>query len=294
VNLNASLLIYRYIPGAWLHVTGEDAFTFIQGQLTNDLRALPAGAESVYGLWLNHKGRVQADGFVLAGRERDFWIASYASSADALRERLEAFVIADDVAVTDETPAWTAATMMGGRAEAETVLRDAGGFAFTGRRGIEGAREWIFPRAAGAHVATAWADARAIGPGDMERRRIEAGVPAVPQDIGPAELPNEGGLERDAISFTKGCYLGQEVMARLKSMGQVRRRLMGVRGRGPAPTLPAPLVQAGRPVGELRSAVDTADGFVGLALLTLLHLDVNAPLALASDETVGLAVVSPS
>ena len=292
MNSIPSPLIYRYIPGAWLHVTGDDAFTFIQGQLTNDLRPLSAGAESVYGLWLNHKGRVQADGFVMRGHGRDFWIASYASPAALVRERLEAFVIADDVIITDETPAWLAATVIGGAAERESVLRDAGGFAFAGRRGIEGAREWIFPRGAEARVATAWAEARAIEPGEMERRRIEAGIPAVPQDIGPAELPNEGGLEREAVSFTKGCYLGQEVMARLKAMGQVRRRLMRVSGRGRAPAVPASLVQVGRAVGELRSAVDAGDGFVGLALLTLLHLDLNAPVALTADETVPLTVLS--
>lgn len=283
-------MIYRYIPAAWMHVTGADAFNFLQGQFTNDLRALSAGAESVYGLWLNHKGRVQADGFVGGGREHDFWIASYASPAGALRERLESFVIADDVVITDETPAWTAATVIGGGPAAEATLRAAGGLAFPGRRGIAGAREWIFPCAAESTVAALWAGAREARPEEMEARRIEAGLPAVPWDIGPGELPNEGGLEHDAISFTKGCYLGQEVMARLKSMGQVRRRLRRVRGAGPAPAVPAALAQGGRPVGELRSAVATETGFAGLALLTLLSLDPTASLALASESATSLTI----
>jgi hypothetical protein len=104
----------------------------------------------------------------------------------------------------------------------------------------------------------------------LERLRIEAGVPAVPRDIGPEDLPNEGELEVDAISYTKGCYLGQEVMARLKSMGQVRRKLVRVTGTGSISLgLPAALFADGKKVGELRSAVPTGEGFFGLAMISL-------------------------
>ncbi len=77
---------------------------------------------------------------------------------------------------------------------------------------------------------------------DMELMRIQADIAAVPRDIGPDDLPNEGGLEKIAISYTKGCYLGQEVMARLKSMGQVRRQLLRVTGTGAPPAVPAAFV----------------------------------------------------
>ncbi len=91
-------------------------------------------------------------------------------------------------------------------------------------------------------------------------------------DIGPTDLPNEGGLETEAISYTKGCYLGQEVMARLKNMGQVRRRLLRVHGTGEPPTRLAPVFQAARKVGEVRSAVRDGAGWVGLALVSLVQL----------------------
>ena len=94
----------------------------------------------------------------------------------------------------------------------------------------------------------------------MERDRIAAGIPAVPQDVGPGDLPNEGGLEDAAISTTKGCYLGQEIMARLKTRGRLRRRLTRVRGTGSVPALPAVLWQAGRKAGELRSAAPEKNG----------------------------------
>lgn len=113
-----------------------------------------------------------------------------------------------------------------------------------------------------------------------ERERILAGVASVPVDIGPEDLPNEGGLDLTAISYTKGCYLGQEVMARLKNLGQVRRKLHRVRGRGAVPAPRAPLHQGGRRVGELRSVAPEAGGFVGFALLSLVNLDPRAPLSL--------------
>jgi folate-binding protein YgfZ len=104
-------------------------------------------------------------------------------------------------------------------------------------------------------------------------------------DVGPSDLPNEAGLETDAISFKKGCYLGQEVMARLQSMGRVRRRLRRVRSRGPA--IPAPgaaLFCGGRPAGEMRSAVvDGAGGAIGLAMLSLLALTPDGALSLGAE-----------
>jgi folate-binding protein YgfZ len=120
--------------------------------------------------------------------------------------------------------------------------------------------------------------------------RIAAGLASVPRDIGPGDPPNEGGLEGAAISYSKGCYLGQEVMARLKSRGSVRRALVRVRGTGAPPSVPAPLWIGVRASGELRSAVrdEGGGGFAGLALVpvssappgTALGLEKGGPPAL--------------
>jgi folate-binding protein YgfZ len=266
-----------------LRVSGPDAAGFLQGQFTNDL----AKGGAVYGLWLNVKGKVLADSFVLRGPGADeYWIGSYFSSAAAIKERLESFIIADDVVVEDVTAEWEAITIFGRTAaDAFTALR-INGFIFRGRRGASEATEWVYPRGQRAAVAAALGSAGDLQDREVTRRRIEAGIPAVPQDIGPGELPNEGGLEADAISYTKGCYLGQEVMARLKSMGQVRRRLVRVAGAGArVPTLPAPLFVGPKQVGELRSAVQTADdAFVGLALVSRLNLGSATGVALAANS----------
>jgi folate-binding protein YgfZ len=167
---------------------------------------------------------------------------------------------------------------------AATAAVERVGVVFRGRRGKEEAVEWVFPVAETAAVRAQIAGGRELEGEEMVRRRISAGVPAVPADLGPGDLPGEGGLEQDAISYTKGCYLGQEVMARLKSMGQVRRRLMRVVGPAGPGSLPAALFAGGRKVGEVRSAVsDGAGGWEGLAMLTLLQVSAGGGLALAVD-----------
>jgi folate-binding protein YgfZ len=272
-------------PAAWLRVRGADAASFLQGQFTNDLRGLAAGGAEVYGLWLNVKGKVLADSFVLRSAGLDeFWIGSYFSPAAVIRERLEAFVIADDVVIEDVTAEWSAVTLFGEGVVEALRSEERGGVVFPGRRGGGESAEWIFPASDSEQVRATLAGMSELSTEAIARRRIEAGLPAVPADLGPGDLPNEGGLEAEAISYTKGCYLGQEVMARLKTMGQVRRRLVRVAiTDAEVPNLPAPLFLGARQVGELRSmAAGEVGGAVGLAMVSLLHVASGAELAFAS------------
>ncbi len=292
--ISTSPAIFRWQPACWMRVTGEDAATFLQGQFTNDLRAL-TGAGATYGLWLTLKGKVLADSFVLRGAEaNEFWIGSYFSPAAVIRERLESHVIADDVTIEDETSAWTGLSVFGSSGGELTDDADAEGFRFRGRRERAENYEWVYRRAIGepAGMGGVVAGAREISADDVERRRIAAVIPAIPVDVGLGDLPNEAGLEAEAISFTKGCYLGQEVMARLKSMGQVRRRLVRVAGVGEPPAVrPASVFTTARQVGEVRSAVsDGAGGWIGLAMVSRLQVaGVDAlSLALGAEPTVRL------
>src|SRR4051794_14169243 len=103
INISSLGGIYRWRPACWLRVAGEDAANFLQGQFTNDLRAL-SDTGAIYGLWLTIKGKVLADSFVLRGSyPHEFWVGSYFSPATLIRERLESYVIADDVSVEDMT-----------------------------------------------------------------------------------------------------------------------------------------------------------------------------------------------
>ena len=294
--------LQRFSPAGWLHVIGDDVASFLQGQCSQDVVALPVGRVA-YGLWLTQKGRVEADSLVLRVGEREYWLLCEAVAGESLRERLERFIIADDVTVVDATasveaawlvgPAEDWAERLGGKAlEVGEVRPWAGGWLLRDPRAGGWRSAWVGP----AGLASAWSAGIAeLLPERGEAVRIEAGIVRVPEDIGPGELPNEGGLEQDAISYSKGCYLGQETVARLRAMGQVRRRLHRVRGAGeiPGPSV-KDLFQGGRRVGELRSRVsDGAGGFVGYALLTLLHLDPSRGLALGEAEPETLVVGEP-
>jgi len=260
-------------PAAWLHVAGPDAFNFLQGQFTNDLRLLEE-QPAVYGLWLNEKGKVQGDSFVLRGEDNTFWVGSYFSPAATLCERLKANLIADDVTIADCTAGTRGVTLIGSAASG-LAEKFGGALRFPGRRATVPCMELIFATETQPAVEARMAELNLLPlpAGDMELFRIKASITAVPRDIGPDDLPNEGGLDAVGISYTKGCYLGQEVMARLKSMGQVRRQLLRVTGADAPPALPATLYNGPKRMGELRSAAADGEGFVGFALLTLLGLD---------------------
>lgn len=289
INNSTSRGVFRWKPACWLRVSGSDAAAFLQGQFSQDLRA--AGTAPVYGLWLTVKGKVLADSFVFrrdGSGGAEFWVGSYFSPAAVIRERLESYVIADDVVVEDVGADWTAVSFFGGAGE--TVAAPVGSeslFVFEGRRGRP-ARECIY-RVSDGEPVSADPGLSELAEADLVRWRIEAGIPAIPADVGPADLPNEAGLEIDAISYTKGCYLGQEVMARLKAMGQVRRRLVRVRGEGLS--VPAPgtaLCFNGHAVGEVRSSVAQDDGWIGLAMITRLHVTAGSVLSAGAGVSVRL------
>ncbi len=284
---------------ACFSISGPDAYTYLQGQFTQELNR-PPGAAS-YGLWLNQKGRVLADSFVLRRAEREFLVVSFSSPADALRQRLESYLIADEVEIADTTAQWARVSVWGhGVADrigaaplAGGFLADERGIVFAGRTSRAPSFELLVPRAAGDWWRTKLAQAglREADEATAARERILSGIPAVPTDIGPNDLPAEGGLDETAISFTKGCYLGQEVMARLKNLGQVRRRLHVFRGPGLTPATLTALYQGHKKIGETRSAASDGDGFVAMAMLSLGNFSAAEKLSLSADGAADIEVV---
>ncbi len=291
--ISAKTVLFDYSPGTLLRVTGEDAFGFLQGQFTNELRQ--ATGSVTYGLWLNQKGKILADSQVLRISAQEFLIASEISPVAVIRQRLEDYIVADDVVLADET-ATTQGLLLGG-AQSGALIKQLLGAApapgrflcqneilvYAGRRLPGESFELLGPGKAMAEirrqlVAQGATEASAA---EIEFARIAAGIPSVPADLGPGDLPNEGGLEDSALSYTKGCYLGQEVMARLKNLGQVRRRLQVVRGPGAAPAAAAALFQGDKKVGELRSVAQRNNEFVAWAMLSLLNLDAARGISLS-------------
>lgn len=274
---------------AVLRVRGPDANSYLQGQFTQDLKCAKMGP--CYGLWLDQKGKVLADSYIQQLAENDYVVISLTTPASPLLTRLEAYLIADEVELHDESGEW-ASVLVWGDAVPATLTLPTGAIQFASRRAGAGAQEILVNAGHAvelvAQIKEFAADGRAAA---AELARLRQGVPAVPADIGPRDLPSEGGLDEMAISYTKGCYLGQEVMARLKNLGQVRRRLHLVRGAGSPPAAGTALYQGERKAGEMRSAAVDGDGFLAMAMLSLVNLDANTPLSLEAGGIADIKIL---
>lgn len=291
---------------AVLHVTGPDSNRFLQGQFTQNIRKNLGSF--AYGLWLNQKGKIVADSFLYRVAEEDFLLVSLRTPAALLRQRLESYLIADEVTVTEETAQWATLALVGddaaavlGRAfdlappETATAARLGTGWVASARF----SQQPNFLLLGSPDEVESWRQRlEDVGVGrscdNLEAERLRSGIAAVPDDAGPDDLPQEGGLEAAAISFTKGCFLGQEVMARLKNLGQVRRRLHLVRGAGAPPVARTAVLQPGQKIGETRSAAAEGDGFVALAMLSLLTFDASRPATLDDGRPLRVTPLSES
>ena len=278
---------HRCQPAAIILAIGEDAFDYLQSQWTVNL-SLPGESRAVYGLRLNRKGHVLADAFLLREGKERFRIVSYECPATELIELLEENVVADDVEFVDETgdkeiiSIWEQGTevvcgQLGFSPPTEQSFRRTEvGLVFFGRRtqspNIEIlANERQLERLTGllARVENA-GTVRFADTNTLHLARMESGLPSIPMEIGPGELPQEGGLDEGAVDFNKGCYLGQEVMARIQSMGQVQRVLIHVKiDAEPPEILPANLFLKDKKVGSLKSyfARESDSSGLGMALV---------------------------
>ena len=306
-----SIYYHHAQPGAVIRITGEDAADYLQSQFSNDLKQKDSCHEATpvtYGLLLNRKGKIQADLFVLQLQPTTFLTVSYFCAGDDLLARLEANIIADDVQLEDVSKQfsrwvllgsgiydWLASSLQVPVPEKQAIIHGAA-FIWKGRHAIVPNLDLLVPAAAGTQCPTVLfpelSTAREISFAELERYRIEAMIPAIPIDLGPDDLPQEGKLEGDAVSFTKGCYLGQEVMARLKAIGSPQRSLFKVSGKQTVPALPQPLYAGNKQVGLLTSGYSGADGCTGLALLKKRECAEGSALSTQPDGPVEFTVVA--
>ena len=259
-----------------LRLTGTDRVTFLQGMVSNDVARLKDG-EGTYAALLTQQGKVVSDlrVYVLAD---EVWLDVPAAQAAAVRESLERFIIADDVEFVSDAN-WAPLVAIEGP-QADRVLvgvtgesvagtppyaHRAGTFdgavvrvvatTHTGERGYlllgdpaTGARLWERCRAAGAEP---------VGMEALDVLRVEAGIPWHGRDFDDSTLIGEVGLET-AISYQKGCYLGQEVVERVAARGQVHRKLVGLVCEGSSvPPHGTKLMRDGKEVGWITSAVQS-------------------------------------
>ena len=241
-------------------VRGPEAFTFLQGQLSQDVSFAPGG--SAWSWLLQPQGKVVALVRVLRLGEDDFVLDTDAGWGAAVLERLNRFKLRVKCELAPLE--WSAVALRGPRA-AQAAGRGTGHVAVADWPGLPGV-DLVGP------VPEPPGDVRTCSPEALEAARIEAGVPLMGRELDERTIPAESGVIDQAVSFTKGCYTGQELVARIDSRGgNVPRRLRGV---VLAPATPDALPPAG--------AALTADGReVGRLTSVARSVERNAPVALA-------------
>lgn len=288
-----SVFGYEYEPAAHLLVTDEDAADFLQSQFSNELRPFEAGC-CTYGLWLDVKGKVIADSVVFCEGEERFRVLSEHSASAVIQQKLEQHIIADDVEI-EALPTGAALALVG---KDSAALLEGLGFAVPevgafvsvdgltlscGRRSLEPSVElWSNSAEKIAELKARLVElgVEFITADQMQLMRIATGVPSVPSEIGPGDLPGEGALVGDAVSISKGCYLGQEVVSRMYNLGRPQRALFRISGSETAPICPIALYnRESKKIGELRSAFPTASGWHGVALLKTRYAEVGESLS---------------
>ncbi len=278
-------------PRGKLQLTGEDRVRFLNGQVTNDVKALASG-RGCYATFTNGKGKIRADAVIL-NLANALWVDLEPGCDVKMAAELEKFLIADDVHIQNLTEAWRAYTLVGPMAA--DILREAGlcvspptqyfevaylmsselgdGFLYRSHRARTDSFDIrVEQLQSSALIGRLSATLKKHG-GDfmdanaLEIARIEAGIPRFGAEMDENTIPPEAGLESLAISYTKGCYLGQEVIARIKSVGHVNRTLVRLKLPPEAKTGDS-LIFNEREVGKLGSAVVSSSfGPIGLAII---------------------------
>ncbi len=259
---------------AKIAVTGGDRVRWLNGMVSNNVRDLAPG-HGVYAFLLNAQGRIQADLYAFQ-RGESLLVDTQRGQRDHILQLFDHYIIADDVEIAEISDKLTALGLTG--PEARRVLESAGiavpdlahlqfadvAWRHAGQqktimllRSGEEAREswqvWVAPE----HVSELWealrkAGARPTGTAALNLFRISRGIPQFGVDIRERDLPQETGQTR-ALNFTKGCYLGQEIVERIRSRGAVHRQFTAFAVEGTLPEPGAKILADEKEVGEITS-----------------------------------------
>ena len=279
-------LLDRTAERGRLELRGADRRAYLHGLLTNDIAGLSAGA-GCYAALLTPQGRMISDMRVSELRDR-LVVDLPASASEGVRQRLADFIFSEDVEVQDIGAAFAHWGLYGpGAAQVAASVLDVGPESsdalaslplygnvertFRDRPailvrsddfGIGGFEILVDASVSGLlQQALVEAGAQRIDGATADVARVEAGRPAFGRDMDATTIPLEAGIEDRAISLTKGCYVGQEIIIRVlhRGQGRVAKRLVGMVGAaGEGPLLPGMRLESGgREIGSLTSAVDS-------------------------------------
>ena len=276
---------------AKLRVTGADRIRFLNGQTTSDVRK--AGAEATQeSCVLNAKGHLEGHVF-LSATPNDIWIDVDQELREQLQTRLERYVIADDVTIEDVTDQFALFHVL---AASKPKISGAEFYFRSRRLGIDGWDLWVEAARAEAIKSALTTNYRAMDESEWEVLRIENGIPRWGRELTPEIIPPEANLQMRAIDYEKGCYIGQEVISRMKISGQTRQRLCGLTSE--KALAPGMELHAGtKVVGRVTSAVfsERMNSHIALAMIKRGYTDIGTSLVTLADgaETTVSVVMLP-
>ena len=305
-----------------LCLTGAERKRFLHGQVTNNVLDLGVG-EGCYAALVTAKGRLQSD-LNIYSLAQELLLDFEPGLSGAIAQRLENYIISDDVQVADVAPYYGLLTVQGPKsgmvltslgcginlpAKLLAVLSASDAalgeiYCVNQPRGSTIGFDLFVPAAALRTVAERlWAavrnaGGRAAGWEALEMVRIESGVPRFGCDMDETNLPPETGIEQRAVSYTKGCYIGQEVIARIRTYGQVAKALRGLRLSDQLRELPKrgdKLFCAGKEVGVITSALASPAWKANIALgyVRREHHQIGTLLTVRSAGGEGEATIVP-
>ena len=285
-------------PAGWVRITGNDRVRWLNGMVTNSVQALAPG-EGIYAFLLNAQGRIQGDG-IIWGDTDELLLQTAATQATTLIEMLDRFIIMDEVELADASTTLHGVRLAGPQAASilqslsiaapETVDRWSTASWMGHDVRVQSMHAPLVPRfelwvaseqtaqelvnTLLSHGATQASDA------DFEALRILEGTPLFGADIRDRDLPQETGQMR-ALHFNKGCYLGQEIVERIRSRGNVHRTFHAFELSGTTPEAGTPLEAEGKSVGELTSLAQINGRNLALGFIRREALERRLPIVYA-------------
>jgi tRNA-modifying protein YgfZ len=286
---------------ALLAVRGAEAADYLQGQLTNDVEALAPG-EGCYAALLDRKGRMQGDIAVLRRGDEEFLLATEGVAQDAVARHLDMYRIGRHAEVEDVSGNHTTISVIGPASVSRLGLAPlATEYASREERIAETTCvvtatdlgvDLLFASSSRDAVVAALRSAgiEPVSEEAAEIVRVERGRPRFGAEMTTQTIPQEAGINERAVSFTKGCYIGQETVARLHYKGKPNRHLRGLRLAGPV-RAGDPVVLGDREVGAVGTSVlSPARGPIALAIL---RREAEPGAAVIVGETAGEVVELP-
>jgi len=271
-----------------LSVTGSERASWLNAVVTSD--AASVGADHAgFGLLLTKQGKIRTDFYLLDAGER-LLLAVAAGTTEAVQAELDRMLVMEDVELTDVSNELAVLSLHGPRAlelaRAETV-RSGGTAAALDRTGLGGAVLVVSRKALDPAAGRLESDGARLSRGDdWPSVRVPHGVGIFGVDYGPHDNPHEAALERRAIAWNKGCYLGQEAVFMQDARGKVKRRLVVLKATG-LTEIPAGFAikrPSGEEVGQVTSASNRAGELFALGMVLAPYFEPGTELSIGGAE----------